>query len=274
MKILRSRILLLVLLLIVVLGVSFTLVAKPTKNAANSNNILVLKPPSFVGIASAGDSVIGSHLDEEAGISAYFNDPAGINLNGVRGEFRTIEIETDDYIIGSVPVPNYSENEDAHVYAHKDGWVLAYFLKEDPVSKIVDLVSYQNTGTVDNTNLQGALSVIAAANGSPFETPDYYDFRYPNATHLMVIGESKWDGNDHFSVQLPSEYGYYERSWVIRGSDGYDNQYFKIDGDEIADCSRCRFGYDIIPPSLLLPGETHDIETGDYGALAILYRVP
>ena len=176
-----------------------------------------------------------------------------------------------------MPVPNYGENEDAHVYAHKDGWVLAYFLKEDPVSKNIDMVSYQNTGTVDHTNLQGALSVIASANGSPFATPTYYDFRYPNATHMMFIGESNKDGDDHFSVQLPSAYGYYERGWVIRDYVQFTNDsYFKIDGSSInLGCgTSCPFVYGFIPASQLLPDEIHDINTGDIGAIAILYRVP
>jgi hypothetical protein len=65
-----------------------------------------------------------------------------ITINSVASLFRTIEVSTTDYIIGSIPVPNYPETEDAHAYIHKDGWMLAYYLKVDPVGKIVDWQSY------------------------------------------------------------------------------------------------------------------------------------
>ncbi len=105
---------------------------------------LRLEAPPFIRTAYAQENStafdLGAYLDQEAGISAYYKSPDAITLSQVRGQFRTIETETADYIIGSVAVPNYpEENFDAHVYVHTTGWILAYYLRVDPVSKILDV---------------------------------------------------------------------------------------------------------------------------------------
>ena len=109
----------------------FDLGDKPDR-VAEGGKTLRLQAPSFAGIANAEtDSAgldIGALLEQEAGISAYYQSPYAITLSQVRPLFRVIEAETADYIIGSVPVAGYTENADAHVYVHKDGWILAYFL--------------------------------------------------------------------------------------------------------------------------------------------------
>lgn len=43
-------------------------------------------------------------------------------------------------------VPDYPESEDVHVYVHRDGWFLAYYLVADPAGKIVNWRLYHNTG--------------------------------------------------------------------------------------------------------------------------------
>ena len=98
--------------------------------ALGAGKIFTMHPPGFVrnAQASTSDFDIAAKLDVEAGISAWFKSPDAINLNQVRSQFRTIELETTDYIIGSVPVAGYLETADAHVYVHRDGWILAYYL--------------------------------------------------------------------------------------------------------------------------------------------------
>lgn len=107
--------------------------------------------PPFIGVAGAAETAGGggggggaspragtSFLEEEAGISAYTNVGEAINLGNAKTAFGTIEYETSDYIIGSVPLPDYAETEDVHAYVHKDGWVVAYYLEDEPVAKIVE----------------------------------------------------------------------------------------------------------------------------------------
>lgn len=77
------------------------------------NNVVSLVRPSFLQTAHAQESPegfdIGQMLDEEAGISAYFQTSGSINLNSVNDLFSTIEIQNSEYIVGSIPVPNYPE---------------------------------------------------------------------------------------------------------------------------------------------------------------------
>lgn len=113
-------------------------------NVAAGQVALALQAPPFVNVAHAaaasqGTFDLGAYLDQEAGISAYYKSPDAITLSQVRGQFRTIEMETPDFIIGSVAVPNYEEHFDVHVYVHNNGWILAYYLRADPVNKIIDV---------------------------------------------------------------------------------------------------------------------------------------
>ena len=121
-----------------------TVVAFAGKSEAKPGLNLDLQSPSFVQAASegrrtGGPAEVTAMLTQEAGISAYLQTASPISLNQVRGLYRTIEAETADYIIGSVSVPNYYEHFDVHVYVHTDGWILAYYLKDQVTSKMIDI---------------------------------------------------------------------------------------------------------------------------------------
>ena len=135
------RKLLLTAVVAVVLLAAFGLVSKPG-TPANADNVFSLRAPLFVDVARAEIAAISSFLDDEAGIAAYTQTPGSIDLSVVRDEFRTIERETAEYIIGSVGIPDYSEDHDPHVYVHTDGWVLAYYLAAEQASYIIDLRHY------------------------------------------------------------------------------------------------------------------------------------
>lgn len=276
----KTRRLILSLGLFIITVISFY-VAQPKDKDATSI-IFQLHPPLFIQPALAANNEIGVLLDSEAGFAAYFQDSTGITLSSVRGAFRTIETETASYIIGSVPVPGYSENEDAHVYVHVDGWVLAYYFNTDPASKIIDMATYQSNN-LTTTKLQNTLAVIAAASGSPLSNIGYYDFRYPNATHVMLIGETMTDGDNSFTVNLPSSYGFYDRGWAtINACAPSDSACsarprIKIDGTYLAD--GCRYCYGNISTPLLLPGTTHTVVVEDgwnesRAVMILIYRIP
>jgi hypothetical protein len=147
-----------------------------------------LKAPPFVGVASAQDGTqsVAHFLEDEAGISAYTRTPFAIDLSLVRELFRTIERETNTYIIGSLSLSGYGETEDVHVYVHTDGWVLAYYLVQDPTGKIMDWLGY-NGSQITGTKLTKALTAICNQVGAmPFQA-SYYDFQYPNATNLRNL---------------------------------------------------------------------------------------
>ncbi len=235
---------------------------------------LRLEAPPFVHIAYAQeqptDFDLGAYLDQEAGISAYYKSPDAITLSQVRSQFRTIETETADYIIGSVAVPNHDENYDVHVYVHTTGWILAYYLRPDPVSKIIDMYNV----TINSTRLKTVVAIIAGAVGAPFTEASYYDFRYPNATHLLLVLEDSGNGND-FTIQIPSSYGYFERGWALRNRGCPNTTYFKLDGVSLFEGWQCEtMNYGSISASQFLPDVPHTIAVDDEGVLILIYRVP
>lgn len=247
-----------------------------TASSTDTGQTLRLEAPPFVrtAYAQAGPNAldVGAYLDQEAGISAYYKSPDAITLSQVRGAFRTIETETADYIIGSVAVPNYPEEKyDAHVYVHTTGWILAYYLRPDPVSKIIDLRGQ----TINTTKLKSVVSAVASAAGAPFTDVTYYDFRYPNATNMLFVAENPSNGYD-FTIQLPSSYGYFERGWAVITLGGY-YAYFTLDGANLYYNSNAPSGgmwFGTISASQLLPDTPHTITVDDYGVLVIVYRVP
>jgi hypothetical protein len=269
---------------VAILLLVFGLVNEP-RAPANADNVFSLRAPPFVGVARAEADSITSLIEEEAGISAYFQASTSINLADVRDVFRTIETETSDYIIGSVPVANYPESEDVHVYVHRDGWILAYYLAADPVGKIFDWRVYHDTGRTNiTTKLENTLAVVASEAGVPFPGGTYYDFRYPNATHLMFIiewvyGDGMYGQTDSCEVKLPGGFAYYERSWSLGTN---DHASYTLDGTEIADwnCTTFCTGQSTFTAAELLPDQFHTIsiwaEGWDYGygGLVLVYRVP
>lgn len=270
MKILRIgriRILFLSSILVIIIA---GLVSGTNVNLAD-NKELLLEAPSFLTTAKAAtNNEIADRLDNEAGISAYFETTDQINLDNAATAYRVIELRTADYIIGSVPVTGYEEHFDAHVYVHKDGWILAYYNKQNPIAKIVDI----DNETISTTNLHTVVSVVASAAGVPFTNVNYYDFRYPNATNILMVAEDNENGLD-FTINLPSSYGYYERGFALNGS----GEQFYLDQVAMPRSyyyhSPYYHSYGVITASQLLPDITHTIEiayNGNYGVLVVVYR--
>ena len=270
-------------LLAAVLFLAPGLASKPGQ--PTNGHIFSLQAPSFVGVARAEEGSVASIIEDEAGIAAWFQAPIGINLNDVRDIYRTIELETADYIIGSVPVSGYSEWDDVHVYVHRDGWILAYYLAGDPVGKVFDWRMYHNTGRQNiRTKLENTLAVVAGEAAVPFPGATYYHFRYPNATHLILIVEWVYNATDSFQVKLPGTFAYYERSWSLgTGDEGW----YTLDGVTIRShdcCGGWKTSQGTLTAVQLFPDQFHTIQVDGreygggepaytYGGLALLYRV-
>lgn len=255
------------------------LVCQPGTHAGNEHTISLQAPPFLTSgleeSSPTSTSEIGALLDAEAGIAAYYKAPDAITLSQVRSQFRTIETETTNYIIGSVAVPNHVEHFDVHVYVNRNGWILAYYLRADPTSKILDV----SAKTVNNTKLKTVVSIIAGAAGMPFSDVTYYDFRYPNATNMLLVAEDENDGRD-FTIQLPSSYGYFERGWAAYDTE--DEVDFYVDGYNLWNSATwtsntTAYGY---VTANQLPADTPHLfqveDNGDdvYAVLVITYREP
>jgi len=178
-------------------------------------------------------------LQEEAGLSIYVNIGRSIDLAVAKTVYRTIEKETSNYTVGSIALPGLSENEDVHCFVHKDGWIVTYYLKGEPISKIVDWNLWSENKLTKN-KLQVGLEQMTNALGVVVTSVKYYHFQYPNANKCMIIIETlDTVGEDSFNITITSELAVYERSWSHYAGDtttawgGTTNSYFKIDGNII-----------------------------------------
>ncbi len=186
------------------------------KDPIADNDLIFLAPP-----------ITSSFLDEEGGITLYFNAGQTLDLSIAKSEFKTIEEETADYVIGSLSLPSLPETEDVHCLVHHNGWIICFYLKQEPVSKIVDWNEYSG-GVLSKTKLYEGLEIIANAYPSVIITsPHYYHYNYQTANKLMIIiEEATNDEDDTFNLQLPSEFTFYEESWALHGAEhSYAEEY-------------------------------------------------
>jgi hypothetical protein len=229
-------------------------------------SVTSLELPSFVAVARGSEVHVMSagtnFLEEEAGIAAYTNVMMDIDIDKAKAVYRTIEVEKENYTIGSVALPDYDESEDVHMYVHKDGWIVAYYLKDEPIAKMVSYKYYQEDGDI-TLKLDTALGQMCDGVGLPLISTNYYDFRYPNANKIMIIVDGQWvEGTNTFDIKIPSDVRVYDRSWChwLWHSGGSN---FYLDGTKINsldECSRCwQVGYGKLTPSQLMPEEFHTV---------------
>jgi hypothetical protein len=148
---------------------------------------------------------------DEAGISAYVNAMDSVNLNDAKGAFASIERETSDYIIGTVALSLHTEEEYPHVYVSTDGWVVAYYPNDRPSSWMLPWADYAG-GEISSTTLSKAVGIVATAVGGTADGLKYYDFRYPDASKMMIILEST-TGTNFFKVTVPTTFSTYAVDW-------------------------------------------------------------
>ena len=249
-----------------------------------ATNLLIRNPSRESDIAARGaiflarpafaEGMDTTFLEEEAGISAYTNVGQAIDLEMAKTVFRTIEYETDEYIVGSVPLPDYAETEDVHVFVHRDGWVVSYYLRDEPTGKIVDWEDYGG-GAITGTKLEDGIFVVCAAIGVAAGDYKYYHFKYPYANKLMIVAEeANADGYDTFRIKLPSDFIFYERSYS-HDHGGQSSSSMRIDGEGISNVYYST-NYGLISPSQLLVDVFHvvGISGRGYGAIVLLYQEP
>lgn len=254
-------------------------------DAMPQTNITLLAP-TFIQTAHAADDAL-STIEREAGISAYYQIPNGLNLQTIKPLFRTLERETQDYLVGSIAVPNwYAESEDVHVYVHKDGWVLVYYLAADPTSKIFDWSSYTPGDIV--TKFDTILKLIGDQLGVTAPSSIYYHFQYPNANTLLLIAERRGSHpqavSDSFEIKLPDALTYYERSWSLSCTIYYGGELFLNEQSlQQVSCThedeKLEAQYGILTPMQLSVNSFHtlrvysgNIEPEVFGGIALVYR--
>ena len=195
----------------------------------------------FAGSASAA---VDFPVDE-AGISAYVKANSSINLNDSKPAFTSIERETSDYIVGTVALSLHSEEQYPHVYVSNDGWIVAYYPKNRPSSWILPW-GYYSGGPISITTLGKAVEIVTNTVNGTTNGLKYYDFRYPNASKMMIIVESTSSKN-FFNVTIPSSFSMYAVDWSHYCSDcvhSYNEpSYAYLDGisfSYLGNCDYCK----------------------------------
>ncbi len=234
-----------------------------------------LSAPSFVGVASAAaDNQAIETIQSEAGISAYFQSTTPVTISSVRSAFQTIELETTDYILGTVDIANFPENYNPHVYVHSDGWFMAYYFSTSPAAKIIDWAGYTASGDTNiPTNLEGVLTTVAGTAGVGLGDMYFYDFRFPNATTMMLIAErDNGGGSDYFTINIPTSFGVAERSWSYYNS-GQGG--ISLNGTDLHYSYYSGYYRGTISAAQMPPASTHTIQvrkdSGDVGGIALVY---
>ena len=169
---------------------------------------------------------------DEAGISAYVHAKSSVNLNDAKPAFATIERETDDYIIGTVELAKHTEEQYPHVYVSTDGWVVAYYPNDRPSSWIFPWADYSG-GEISSTTLSKAAGIVCSEIGGTTTGLKYYDFRYEDASKMMIIVESTTSSN-FFKVTIPTTFSTYAVDWShyasTEGGHYHGSSYVYLDG--------------------------------------------
>jgi len=213
---------------------------------------LSLVPPPFVSVAGAAETTSGEAAgrgafpEDEAGLCAYINTHQTIDIEKVKTIFSEVEEVGDNYIIGVTNISDLGGDIDVHVYADTDGWLVAYFTKDEPESKVMQWgtidVNNPVIGVISSTTLRDAIYKAGDAAGIGIIESDmkYYDFEYPDADGMMIFVRTRaTDGTNIVQIEIPTNYTLYTASYYHYAY-SLDDSKLKVDGTTVSDLPSCR----------------------------------
>lgn len=208
----------------------------------------------------------------EAGISAYINLDQEIDLARARSVFKGIEADEDGYLTGIIELANLAEDMWPHAYISKSGWMMAYYSKTEPTSKLMQWSGYQRD-VITTTTLKDALVTMCqkmALDPSKVDSDmSYYHFQYPDATKLLIAVDTT-DGEDTFKFTIPPRLSLYEASWSHHGSvGGYSWAESRIDGTSLGNRGSGTYVLcGVLDTQHTIPGSPHEVWVGRSGGWA------
>lgn len=169
---------------------------------------------------------------DKAGIAAYVkvDNIGNIDISTLAEAYHTIEASGESYVIGTVKVPNEVDSNYPHLYVGLDGWIVAYYLKTEEASRIMQWKGY-TVGSINTTTLKDAIDYMCEKIGVTYSGPiKYYDFEFPDANKMTLVADSS-----DFYATVPGTL--YEASYqVLLRSDccsGSLCRYIELKVDEI-----------------------------------------
>jgi len=207
----KAIIFLAITIAIMALIIGLQMISNQNPDTSTDNNSFRLTFPPFLGDAAAAGVSTTGFPDNEAGICAYLRPVGSLNVDTAKSAFWSIDNETDDFIIGTIRVTNMHESESPYVYIDSNGWIISYYPKSirNFEAYIVPLGYDEAT-----TNLAEAIKKVGEAlEGYPvnYNEIKYYDFRYPDATNMLVIKE---EHSGFFYVEIPNTFIVYNATWI------------------------------------------------------------
>jgi len=213
----------------------FGMVAYNLTNSSETNKgngAIFFEAPLFTSIAEAS-SAAGAFPEDVAGISAYVSTGQTIDIEKIKTIFSEVEKIGDNYIVGITPISNFGGNIGVHLYADKDGWLVAYLKNDEPTAKIMQWGSADIDNpvvAVINIALEDALFKAGEVVGVGIKSIKYYHFNYPDATSMMIFVKTRaTDGTNIVQFEIPATYRLYEASYYHYSYDA-DDSIVKIDG--------------------------------------------
>jgi len=234
-------------------GYSGTEGGEGISESEGGKGVISLVAPPFIGVAGASEAMGGgdgggAFPEDEAGISAYVNTTQTIDLDKLKTIFTEVEEVGDNYIIGITPISDFGGDIDVHVYADTNGWIVAYFKKNELESKVMQWgtidVNNPDIGVITSTTLRDAIYEAGNAAGVGILPTDikHYDFKYPDATNMMIFVRTRaTDGTNIVQIEIPTNYTLYAASYYHYAYD-LDDSKLKVDGTTVSDlpgCGRC-----------------------------------
>lgn len=231
----------------------------------------------------------------EAGISAWVKVDRAIRIDERLSKlFHRIEDVSGTHILGTVEVKNFVGTLYPRVYVDTQGWIIAFFKVSDPTAWIVDWQGDHNNPTPTiRTTLEVALQAVATAAGVSLPKISFYDFRYPDANHLLImLAVLPEPTTKVMYVKLPKGYTVYAVSYYHYGVNYHSwNSWFatvfKIDGAQVMrlEGNGLRSEAKDIPPREFQVDKLYELEVtfsvapgrddGSAGlAFVIIYRAP
>ena len=236
---------------------------------------LALAVPAFAQTASTNEFPYN-----EVGICAYVKLDQDIEIGRAAAAFVAIEAQEEGYVIGTVSLPSQSENMWPHLYVSSSGWIMAYYPRTEPTSRMIQWIGYQG-GDIGTTTLRDALVQASQQIGvnmtAVSSSMAYYHFQYPSATKLLIAVDTT-TGSDSFSYTVPSELNLLEASWSHYAYSLPWNRSSYMDIDSERHCTfgggESQMGCSAIEIQYTSPGTAHTISLhtdSNWAATAIVF---
>lgn len=204
----------------------------------------LLEAPDFVAakIAATAQTPGTAFPVGEAGIAAYVKVTQTIGIAAVQSIYQKVEGVGDNYIFGTVSIPNFVDTLAVHLYIDADGWIIAYLTRSEPVAKMMQWlpadVDNPRITTIPRNTLTDVLNRVENELNigvGVLSQVKYYNFKFPEATTVTIAVKTRNDdGANLMQVEIPANYTLYEASYYHYTFAANDSQ-LKVDGTLVSD---------------------------------------